>query len=513
MSSQKNKLITFPNPIFLMLNLETMKQNFFKTMRLLSLAFVLALCTMCDVDLVFEQTDMVCDTTNNELQYDFFVSGGTPNYSLSISTSPPEGNPIITPASTTGAFEVTFDQPFSAGTVATITAIDADDCEETYTFMPDGECLGDPCPVILQQGDEICQNDTLTYTFEIIGGTPPYTLVEVITNTGEGNPVFIDADPMDNLFQVEFSEFFSTGTIATIIVEDANGCASEFSFEPDAECIPGICIADAGDLENQRIHFDKIDNDIVGLRNSIYPSTATLWLLFVANNDGRIKYAEMHTNPSNPTQFIPIISGGYTMYKYVEITNGTTYLRDGTTQGSATTTNIRGQLIENVLPTAPPSEETCYHYITREKCILKFDYTKCLEGATTGRIDQDIADNICDLQYAWNTGDNSTSIDGLGAGIYTLTVTDTEETKIIDFELHPPMSAYASTDSSCNIIIEIINGEAPYTYVVEGDNGYMEENETTQSFFELIGLGLGASYAITVTDSNGCEWTTLEECM
>lgn len=108
--------------------------------------------------------------------------------------------------------------------------------------------------------------------------------------------------------------------------------------------------------------------------------------------------------------------------------------------------------------------------------------------------------------YLWSTGANSESIEDLGTGTYSVTVTDangctaTGETDILvvsDFSISViPRNVLCFGGNSGSILVTPTGGTAPYTYL--WSNG--------QTVEEIINLTVG-TYTVTVTEANGCTLT------
>jgi gliding motility-associated-like protein len=136
-------------------------------------------------------------------------------------------------------------------------------------------------------------------------------------------------------------------------------------------------------------------------------------------------------------------------------------------------------------------------------------YNVSCNGATDGVANIFVFGGSGTYTYNWSTGGTSDFINVIGAGIYTVTVTDDNGCTLVDsIELIQPdpltdvmfpfaypggnnISCTGASDGS--IYIEINGGTEPYSY--SWSNG-----ATTDSVFNLpIG-----SYTVTVTDDNGC---------
>ena len=128
-----------------------------------------------------------------------------------------------------------------------------------------------------------------------------------------------------------------------------------------------------------------------------------------------------------------------------------------------------------------------------------------------GSIDLTPAGGTSPYSYNWNTGATTQDLTGLGAGIYTVTITDANGcsstgsitlTQSSTLTLAATLSSYNGNNISCNgisdgsIDLTVTGGAAPFTY--SWSNG-----ATTQ---DLSSLGAG-TYTVTVTDANNCSTT------
>lgn len=110
------------------------------------------------------------------------------------------------------------------------------------------------------------------------------------------------------------------------------------------------------------------------------------------------------------------------------------------------------------------------------------------------------------LQFAWSSGQSTLSIDHLGSGTYTLTVTDSHGCQAVDSaSISEPLPFSYSVDtldvrcfgeSNGSITVQIISGGVPPVYT--SLNG-----SPTSPALAYTGLGPGP-YSLAIRDANGC---------
>lgn len=128
-------------------------------------------------------------------------------------------------------------------------------------------------------------------------------------------------------------------------------------------------------------------------------------------------------------------------------------------------------------------------------------------GDLTGSIDVTASNGSAPYQFSWSNGSNSEDQTNLGAGTYTVNVTDGSGcTVTASYTLTQPASAVTLTTSSTpalcgatdgSVSVNASGGTGSYTYLWNPGAG----NTATQS-----NVGAGA-YTVTVTDGNGCSAT------
>ena len=122
------------------------------------------------------------------------------------------------------------------------------------------------------------------------------------------------------------------------------------------------------------------------------------------------------------------------------------------------------------------------------------------------------------LSYTWDNESIGTSLDGLAAGEYRVTITDEAvcgESIIAAFVVNGPSEALTLGDVISNSIdgdagglslSEVTGGTAPYSYAWYNGNGDLISSES-----ELTGLlteEQAGTYSVVVIDANGCEATS-----
>ena len=134
------------------------------------------------------------------------------------------------------------------------------------------------------------------------------------------------------------------------------------------------------------------------------------------------------------------------------------------------------------------------------------DQVACF-GATTGNINLNPVGGTQPYTYSWSTNATSQDLFGVGAGTYTVTVTDANNcTKSLSSTItEPALLAVTATPApvlchglaSGQIGITPTGGTTPYTYT-------WSDGRTTE---DRSGLAAG-TYSVTVTDANQCTTTT-----
>jgi hypothetical protein len=194
------------------------------------------------------------------------------------------------------------------------------------------------------------------------------------------------------------------------------------------------------------------------------------------------------------------VSGGVTPYTYNWGGGVTTEDRTDLAAGTyaVTVTDANGCTITTSKTLTQPTALTIAKTLTHIACF----------GATTGDITTTISGGLAPYAYNWGGGVTTQNRTNLSAGTYNLTVTDASNctaTSSIIILTQPPAALTLTTNVTnigCGGGTGAINlnpngGTAPFTY--NWASGVTTEDRS--------GLAAG-TYAVTVTDANGCTATT-----
>ena len=133
-------------------------------------------------------------------------------------------------------------------------------------------------------------------------------------------------------------------------------------------------------------------------------------------------------------------------------------------------------------------------------------------GEQTGVVETEVFNGVAPYDYAWSNGENTSAVDGLGAGIYVVTVTDAQGCEIIDeiFVEEPSgimidlnttdVSVFGGNDGAASAVVS--GGAAPYMF--NWSNG--------ATGAEIANLAPG-TYELEVTDMNGCTQVVVAEIL
>ena len=126
-------------------------------------------------------------------------------------------------------------------------------------------------------------------------------------------------------------------------------------------------------------------------------------------------------------------------------------------------------------------------------------------GTSDGSIQTTITGGIAPYSIQWSNNQSLETIENLDAGVYSLTITDSNGCQAMDsIQVEAPSQVEVivnAANPTCaefsdgSIIFNVNGGNGPYSYQVQG------EGQSTENVF--LGLASG-SFPYTVTDANGC---------
>ncbi len=190
-------------------------------------------------------------------------------------------------------------------------------------------------------------------------------------------------------------------------------------------------------------------------------------------------------------------TGGTSPYQYAWSTGGSQPTASGLNFGThyVTITDVNGcSSVASVDITEPQLLSTSY----------VVDSVLC-NGGTSGNVNLITTGGTFPFTYIWTNGNLFEDLTNVGAGSYSVTVTDnnscTTTQSVTVYEPTPISSTFTSSAANCgmndgSISISVSGGSPSYSYLWDSSAG----NNTTTS---VSGLPSG-TYFVTITDSKGC---------
>ncbi|GAB5416790.1 MAG: hypothetical protein Crog4KO_22790 [Crocinitomicaceae bacterium] len=312
----------------------------------------------------------------------------------------------------------------------------------------------------------------------------------------------------------------------TVTITDANGCSitesyvvNNTGFDYQANITDETCTSGNGAIDIDILGFPNPQDyvwstgattqDVSGLSSGWYSVTLSTNngggcivtdSFFVASSSGTLNIDSLITIDESCDlmngSIDAFISGGTVPYSYSWDNGATsedlTGLDEGTytltvTDAAGCITSASVTIINNSFGFGIAGS-----VITDENC-----------GDGQGEIDITVAGGQAPYTYSWSHGPTSEDVTGLTSGSYTVTVTDntgctSSETYTVGNNTNGFIASATVTDETCGdtngaIDLTVLGGVTPLTYA--WDNG-----ATSQ---DISGLDAG-TYAVTITDANGC---------
>ncbi len=425
-------------------------------------------------------------STNGEIE--LLVSGGTSNYTYAWSTGATTQNiSSLVPGD------------------YTVTVVDENSCQlsETYTIVEpdtiaasavisDVNCFGGNTGAIAQT---------------VAGGTPPYSFV-----WSNGATVEDISGLVAGTYTVSITDFYNCPIeVESYIVGEPNDLTIS-ETHTDVTCFGGnngnIAITPSGGTPNYNYLWSN--GATSPILNSITAGTYTLTVTDANNCQESVTVIVGEATEITATPIIDSVlcngqsngiislsvSGGNPGYSYSWSNLATTPVLNGLSAGTYTVT-----ITDN------SSCSIINSYTVYEPAILNTTISKtdplCF-GETTGELTAIPTGGTIAYSYEWNTGAITQTINNLGVGTYTVTVTDKNNCSTSLSEVISTPAEMSAVDSSidplCNgvsngsIIITPSGGVSPYTY----------QWNVAGSSNTLNNIPAG-NYTVTITDLQNCD--------
>lgn len=342
----------------------------------------------------------------------------------------------------------------------------------------------------------------------VTGGTAPYTYAWSTGNTGRN---------LNNRV---------AGTY-TLTVTDANGCVATAGGLTVTQ--PAMALSKLTDVQNNPACFGNSDGSITINMQGGTAGYTYLWSNGDNTNTATGLNAGAHSvtvtdaagctyNESftladplriavTPTLTLPTCNGGADGAITVSAANGTgPYTYNWNTGASGATISALVAGTYSVTVTDAGGCEVVESIVLGEPTVLTGNATvnniSC-NGLTDGSISLAVGGGTAPYTYAWNTGATTNNISGLGAGGYSVTITDASGCSIVEnytiIDPAPIGVAFTQTNIVCKgaatgaIDITPSGGTAPYSY--SWSNG-----ATTEDLSNIV----AGNYSVTITDASNC---------
>lgn len=191
-------------------------------------------------------------------------------------------------------------------------------------------------------------------------------------------------------------------------------------------------------------------------------------------------------------------NGGNGPYSFLWSNGATTAAINNLTAGnySVTLTDANGCQASRTVSISQPTDLTVNINASNLVC----------PGATTGAATATAGGGTMPYTYVWSNGGNTSTINNLGAGVYSVTVTDSNgctETSSVTINQAPAINVnieaehiVCGPEDSGDAMAVVTGGTPPFTF--------MWSTGSNQESIENLDDG---TYSVTVTDANGCSAT------
>ena len=320
----------------------------------------------------------------------------------------------------------------------------------------------------------------------------------------------------------------------TLSVLDAAGCMQDFSFfvdEPDAEltgtvevtnvsCFGeltgSISMLGSGGSEPYSYQLNTVDTS--SFINELPSGTYAIEILDenlcsyietvsinqpVAPINGIDTIEDVNCYGDSTGQIDVVVSGGTSPYQYTWVSSDSIIM---TNTSQVLTSLIEGTYVLQIQDSMLCSQWYSYNVIQPSAPVtveVNSSHVNCL-GQSDGQIDLIVSGGSGNYYFQWNTGQVSSNLNAINAGIYSCNITDDNNCLTnVGVEINEPAEGLMLTvlkqdllcngDSSGAISSLVQGGTPPYTYA-------WSSGQTSASIDELS----PGNYTLTVTDHLNC---------
>ncbi|MCS6934874.1 MAG: gliding motility-associated C-terminal domain-containing protein [Chitinophagales bacterium] len=430
-------------------------------------------------------THVSCHGGNNGA-INISVNGGTPPYSFNW------GGGITTQNRTN----------LSAGNY-TVTITDNAGCTITNT-----SAVNQPAPITIMGNvtNVVCAGgNTGAINVSVSGGTPGYLFnwnngatSQNLTAVSSGNYTLTVTDQntctASNSFSVTQSTSLQVNLTVTHIT--CNGAANgAINSSVSGGTIPYQYNWGGGIQTPNRTSLTAGNYTLTVTDNAGCTGTASATVQEPPALQVNLTKTDVTCNGGNNGAIQTTVTGGSGNYSYNWGGGITTQNRTNLTAGaySVTVTDGNGCTATNGVAISQPAALIAN--------ISKTDVT--CHGLQNGSVTLQVNGGTLGYNFSWNNGATTQNLNGVGAGSYTVTITDANScTAVASTVVTQPASIQASistTDVSCH---GGTNGAINLT-VTGGAGGFSFLWSNTAQTEDLTSVGAG-TYSVTITDANGC---------
>ncbi len=492
----------------------------------------------CTVSLT--STPSTCNISNNT----YSISG-----SITFTDAPATGTLTVSIGSVTQTFNTPFTSPqaytltglTSDGASHTVTAAFSEDaaCTATQTYTAPVSCQCVISAITATPGACSTTNNTYTLIGQVTFTNAPAAGTLVISVTG-GNSVTLNA-PFTSPISYSIANLNADGVSHTVTATFSNNtlCASTQSYTAPVQCSTpcppssfNFCTGDMFTLTAPAGYSSyqwytvvgATETPITGATSSIYVATMPGTYIYHATDSGGCPIELCCPVTLNDVR--PLLSCTATVIPGCGQSNGSatvtatggaggyTYTWSTTpAQTTATATNLPAGTYTVTVSDSGGCSNTCSVVLAAPNsptCVASV-VTQPGCGLTNGSATTTPSGGNGVYTYKWSTTPQQTSqtATGLGAGLYTVTVTDGNMctstcTVTLTTPSGPTCSIAAVAQPSC---ANLTGGSATVTGA-GGSGGYTYRWSTTPQQTAATATGLsGGTYTVTITDSNSCTST------